>query len=79
MMEQMLWVLAIPASVFMIFVAPLWLVLAYRGRRQLDSSLSEAQRVQLRQLLLQAEQLQARVQILEKLLDQDNARGRSGS
>ncbi len=79
MMEQMLWVLAIPASVFMVFVAPLWLILAYRSRRQLDGSLSEAQREQLRRLLLQAEQLQQRVQTLEQLLDQDPPRGRAGS
>lgn len=62
-------VLLIPAVLFVILIAPLWLVLHYRSKRQLGPSLSEQEHTRLTALLAQAEWLQQRVTTLERLLD----------
>lgn len=71
-MSGMIWALAIPAVVFMIFVAPLWLFLHYRNQRHQEEQWGEAQQAQLQRLQAEAQQLLARVQTLEQLLEQDD-------
>lgn len=62
-------VLVVPAILFMIFVAPIWLILHYRSNRQLGAGLNEQEMARLNALVAQSERLQERVHTLERLLD----------
>ena len=50
-------VFVVPAILFMIFVAPIWLVLHYRSNRQLGNGLNEQELARLTALVAQAELL----------------------
>ncbi|MCE2570137.1 envelope stress response membrane protein PspB [Motilimonas eburnea] len=58
-----------PIVVFLVVVAPLWLILHYRSKKQLGEGLSVQETAQLNQLVERAEQLQKRVRTLESILD----------
>lgn len=58
-----------PIIVFLVIVAPLWLILHYRSRKQLSEGLSSQEMAQLNQLVERAEKLQQRVHTLESILD----------
>jgi phage shock protein B len=66
-----------PLIIFLIFVAPLWLVLHYRGKRKLDQGLSEQEREQLQSLSTKAMQMKQRIETLEKILDAESEGWRS--
>ncbi|NUY55589.1 MULTISPECIES: envelope stress response membrane protein PspB [Salinivibrio] len=61
--------LGFPLAIFLLFVAPLWLLLHYRSKRQVEQGLSGQDYETLQQLAQRAEKLQARVDNLERLLD----------
>ncbi|MGL4827328.1 MAG: envelope stress response membrane protein PspB [Vibrionaceae bacterium] len=65
-----------PLSLFLLFVAPLWLWLHYRNRRLTGSHLNAEQLNELRQLSQQIEQLQQRVNTLERILDASTSQWR---
>ncbi|WP_261817207.1 envelope stress response membrane protein PspB [Vibrio gallicus] len=71
--------IAIPLAIFLIFVAPLWLILHYRSQRKLDRGLTDQQREQLQQLSTQAIQMKQRIDILESLLDAQTPEWRNKS
>ena len=54
---------------FMLFVAPTWLVLHYRGKRQINKGLSENDYKDLQILADKAEQMSERIKTLETILD----------
>ncbi len=58
-----------PLMIFLLFVAPLWLVLHYRSKRKFTNNLNEDDAVQLTRLSEQARQLDARIRTLEHILD----------
>jgi phage shock protein B len=60
-----------PLSAFFIFVAPLWLVLHYRSRKQINKSFSSENQKQLETLLSRTELLQKRIYSLEEILDNE--------
>ncbi|MGL5948494.1 MAG: envelope stress response membrane protein PspB [Aeromonas sp.] len=68
-MGTMLTMLSVPLTVFMVIVAPIWLILHYRAKQRLDAGLAESEREQLHDLLVRGEQLKQRVQALETILD----------
>ncbi|CAM4193264.1 envelope stress response membrane protein PspB [Vibrio neonatus] len=70
--------ITVPLSVFLIFVAPLWLILHYRSKRKLNQGLSESERVQLQQLSQKAVTMKQRIENLEKILDAESPNWRSG-
>ncbi|WP_434339217.1 envelope stress response membrane protein PspB [Motilimonas cestriensis] len=61
--------MVVPIIVFLVIVAPLWLILHYRSRKQLGEGLSAQETAQLNQLIERAEKLQQRVHTLESILD----------
>jgi phage shock protein B len=63
--------LVAPFIIFMIVVAPLWLVLHYRSKKQVSQGLSEHEHRQLLELASKAEKMAERVETLERLLDQE--------
>lgn len=76
-MSAMWIIFVVPAILFMIFVAPIWLVLHYRSNRQLGTGLNEQELARLTALVAQAELLQQRVHTLERLLDVENPQWRT--
>ncbi len=61
-----------PLIVFLIFVAPLWLILHYRSKRKTDSGLSSEDYERLQSLSDKAESMQQRVETLERILDSES-------
>lgn len=63
--------LAIPLTIFLLFVAPLWLWLHY-SNRPASSQLSANERQKLTQLTEDARQMRERIQSLEQILDSEH-------
>ena len=55
--------------VFMVFVAPIWLIMHYRSKKQVSQGLSETELRSLQNLSEKAEQMADRIQTLESILD----------
>ena len=58
-----------PVIIFMIIVAPIWLVLHYRSKRQVSQGLSEEEYLQLSDLSETADKMADRIKTLEAILD----------
>ena len=58
-----------PVIIFMTFVAPLWLILHYRSKRQVSQGLSEEEYDQLTELSEMADKMADRIKTLEAILD----------
>jgi phage shock protein B len=56
---------------FLIFVAPLWLILHYRSKKKAAGGLSEDDFQRLQSLSEKADQMQDRVNTLERILDSE--------
>lgn len=61
-----------PIILFLIFVAPIWLVMHYRSKRQVGQGLTEEEYRQLNQLAQQAEKMSERIRTLEAILDDES-------
>ncbi|WP_163133496.1 envelope stress response membrane protein PspB [Agarivorans sp. Alg241-V36] len=66
----MLTVLVTPLILFMAIVAPLWLILHYKSKRQVEHGISEQEREQLNALATRAKDMSTRIQALESILDE---------
>jgi phage shock protein B len=69
-------ILVAPIIIFMVIVAPLWLILHYRSKKQVSQGLSEHEHRQLTELANKAEKMAERVETLEALLDQESPQWR---
>jgi len=58
-----------PVIIFMIIVAPIWLILHYRSKRQVSQGLSEEEYVELSELSALADTMVDRIKTLEAILD----------
>ena len=75
---SIIWIVfVVPAILFVVFVAPIWLVLHYRSNRQLGAGLNEQEMARLTALVSQADMLQQRVHTLERLLDVESPNWRT--
>ncbi|RJX70189.1 envelope stress response membrane protein PspB [Vibrio sinensis] len=61
--------IALPLLAFCIFVAPLWLWLHYRSKKNTSGSLSQEDHQRLQVLSNKAETMHTRVETLERILD----------
>lgn len=68
-MEGIAGILIIPMIIFLIFVAPVWLIMHYRSQRQVSQGLTNSDIESLNNLAHKAEVLGERVKTLESLLD----------
>ncbi|MGJ8691323.1 MAG: envelope stress response membrane protein PspB [Thalassotalea sp.] len=66
-----------PLIVFLVFVAPLWLILHYRSKRQISQGLSEEEYMQLSELSELADSMADRIKTLEAILDAETPHWRS--
>lgn len=63
---------AIPIIMFMIFVAPLWVIMHYRSKRKMSEGLSDSEIAQLNDLSARAERMADRIKTLEAILDAES-------
>ncbi|WP_444994592.1 envelope stress response membrane protein PspB [Aliikangiella sp. IMCC44359] len=61
----------IPMILFMIFVAPIWVVMHYRSKNNKGSGISEAEHQRLQELVHVADSMIERIETLEAILDQE--------
>ena len=66
-----------PVIIFMIIVAPIWLILHYRSKRQVSQGLSEEEYIQLSDLSEMADRMADRIKTLEAILDAETPDWRS--
>ncbi|MBU3022258.1 envelope stress response membrane protein PspB [Aestuariibacter sp. A3R04] len=60
-----------PLILFIIFVAPIWLILHYRSKKQVSQGLSAEEYASLKELAEKAEQMTDRIKTLESILDSE--------
>lgn len=63
---------AVPLMMFMIFVAPIWVIMHYRSKRKMSEGLSETELSQLNDLSHRAEKMADRIKTLEAILDAES-------
>ncbi|QIZ75827.1 envelope stress response membrane protein PspB [Ferrimonas lipolytica] len=68
-MEELFALLVAPLIIFMLLVAPIWLILHYRSKKQINQGLTEEEYQQLNELLRRADKMAERVDSLERILD----------
>jgi len=68
--------LAIPLTIFMLFVAPIWLWLHYSNRSS-RSELTQNEQQRLAQLTEEARRMRERIQSLEQILDAEHPNWRN--
>lgn len=71
MEEGIVALITAPIIIFMIFVAPIWLILHYRSKRQVSQGLTAEDQASLQQLARQADKMAERIQTLEAILDHE--------
>ena len=59
----------VPTLLFVVIVAPLWILMHYRSKRRSQGALSEDERAELERLAEIAEGMGERVETLEAILD----------
>ncbi|WP_067701587.1 MULTISPECIES: envelope stress response membrane protein PspB [unclassified Erwinia] len=64
--------LAIPLTIFMLFVAPVWLWLHYSNRQNGGAELSQSEVQRLQQLTADAKRMRERIQTLEEILNAEH-------
>jgi phage shock protein B len=62
-------IIVAPVIIFMIIVAPIWLVLHYRSKKQVSQGLTQEEYIQLSELSEVADTMADRIQTLEAILD----------
>lgn len=70
-------ILMAPIIIFMIIVAPIWLILHYRSKRQVSQGLTEEEYSQLNELISRADKMAQRIDTLESILDTESPQWRS--
>ena len=69
--------LVAPIIIFLVVVAPIWLILHYRSKRQVSQGLTEEEFGQLNDLIAKAEKMSHRIETLEAILDTDSPEWRA--
>ena len=68
---------AVPLIMFMIFVAPIWVIMHYRSKNKMGQGLSDQELAQLNDLAHRAEKMADRIKTLEAILDAESPKWRS--
>ena len=69
---NLLEVLFVPTVLFMVIVAPTWIVMHYRSVSRSGSQLSEDDRQALEEMLVAVDQMADRIESLESIIDADH-------
>ena len=78
-MEELYPIVIAPTVLFLLVVAPIWIVMHYRAKRTAETALSETERAELQRLSQAAAGMRERIETLESILDADTPewRGRA--
>lgn len=68
-MEDTIGIIIAPIVIFLIFVAPVWLILHYRSKKQMNQGLTQDEYATLQDLADRAEKMADRIHTLESILD----------
>ncbi|KFZ31767.1 phage-shock protein [Pseudidiomarina salinarum] len=68
-MDSIAELMVAPIIIFMVIVAPIWIVMHYRSQRKISQGLTEEEIAQLQTLARQGEQMRERIKTLESILD----------
>jgi len=68
---------SVPLIIFMVLVAPLWLLLHYRSKRKTANGLSDDDLQTINTLSAKADRLHTRIETLEKILDSESPNWRN--
>lgn len=71
--------LAIPLTIFVLFVAPIWLWLHYNNRAARSGELSQSEQQRLAALTNEARRMRERIETLEQILDAEHPNWRNPS
>ena len=69
--EAILGLLITPIILFMILVAPIWLILHYRSKKNINQGLSQEEHAALDDLVKKADTMAERIKTLEAILDNE--------
>jgi phage shock protein B len=67
--EDTIGIIIAPIVIFLIFVAPIWLILHYRSKKQMNQGLTQDEYATLQDLADRAEKMADRIHTLESILD----------
>lgn len=65
-------IFGVPLILFLTIVAPIWLVLHYRSKKQINQGFSEEEYMQLSELSELADKMTDRIKTLEAILDAES-------
>ncbi|MDU0355606.1 envelope stress response membrane protein PspB [Paraglaciecola aquimarina] len=68
-MEDVVGIIVAPIVIFLIFVAPIWLIMHYRSKKQINQGLTAEQYASLQELANRADKMTDRIHTLESILD----------
>jgi phage shock protein B len=71
-MEDWLVAIFVPVIVFLVIVAPIWIILHYKSISRTADGLSSGERAELDDMIEVADRMAARIETLEAILDVDN-------
>lgn len=72
-MSWLMGLLAIPLTLFVVFIVPIWLWMHYRNKQQGNGGQLNQQDIQrLATLTDEAQRMKARIQVLEAILDEEH-------
>lgn len=79
-MDILLPLIILPTCLFLIVVAPLWIILHYNAKKRMTNQLADDDQDELRSLVDQTRDMAKRIETLEAILDADspNWRKRAG-
>ena len=80
-MDELIPIIVAPTVLFMLVVAPIWIVSHYRAKGRTSAALTEDERVELDRLMDAAAGMRERIDTLESILDAETPgwRGRPGA
>ena len=68
-MDELAPIIVAPTVLFLIFVAPIWIIMHYRSKDRAQGSLSAGAHAELERLAEKAESMRERIETLESILD----------
>lgn len=71
MNEGIIAIVVAPILLFLIFVAPIWLILHYRSKKLVNQGLSDEEYLRMQDLANKADQMSDRIKTLEAILDSE--------
>ncbi|WP_159566388.1 envelope stress response membrane protein PspB [Budvicia diplopodorum] len=77
-MSWLMGLLAIPLTLFILFIVPIWLWMHYRNKQQDGGQLNQQDSQRLATLTDEAQRMKARIQSLEAILDEEHPNWRQG-